>query len=458
MPVLKPLSGDGQAPKQFKQPSRKGKKAWRKNVDVTEVEQGLDELNAQIIKGGVIAEKKSEELFAIDVKPDTEITKKLPKQFKKPLKADEILAQRSAVPAVSLKKRPASETSGKVTDGVLPSKRLRATYVTHKELTRLKRVADGHHTTTVEVVDATFDAWADPEEDKKKQMEESLYNFLPKVDKAKAPKTLAQQPISLAATGKQLPAVPKPKGDKSYNPAFTDYSERYQSELRKAEEAERKRLEELEKERLKAEAAAKSRAEAEAAEKRAELSEWEDDSAWEGAESDADGLSSKKKRPERKTQAQRNKIKRRKAEEQRLKHEAAIKKKEAEVARVKHIAKELELAEKERQLALQKAEKAANNNPGDDTASLEEEDDDDVELRRRQLGKFKLPEKDLELVLPDELQDSLRLLKPEGNLLKDRYRNLLLRGKVEARRHNPYKKQAKKQITEKWTFKDFTLQ
>ncbi|KAK3398852.1 ribosome biogenesis protein Nop53/GLTSCR2 [Sordaria brevicollis] len=447
MPVLKPLSGDGEAPKQFKQPSRKGKKAWRKNVDVTEVEQGLDELNAQIIKGGVIAEKKSEELFAIDVKPDTELTKKLPKQLRKPLKADEILAQRSAVPAVSLKKRPAPETSGKVTDGVLPSKRLRATYVTQKELSRLKRVADGHHTTTVEVVDATFDAWADPAEEKKKKQVEETFNFLPKAEKPKAPKTLTQQPISLAATGKQLPAVPKPKGDKSYNPAFTDYSERYQEELRKAEEAEKKRLEELEKERLKQEAAARSRAEAEAAEKRAELSEWEDDSAWEGAESDAEGLA-KKKRPERKTQAQRNKIKRRKAEEQRLKHEAAIKKKEAEAARVKQIAKEL--AEKERQLALQKAE-----NPEEDDASMEE--DDEVELRRRQLGKFKLPEKDLELVLPDELQDSLRLLKPEGNLLKDRYRNMLLRGKVEARRHIPFKKQAKTKVTEKWTFKDFTL-
>ncbi|KAK3485819.1 ribosome biogenesis protein Nop53/GLTSCR2 [Neurospora hispaniola] len=451
MPVLKPLSGNPEAPKQYNQPSRKGKKAWRKNVDVTEVEQGLDELNAQIIKGGVIAEKTSEELFAIDVKPDTEITKKLPKQLKKPLKADEILAQRSAVSAVSLKKRPASETSGKVTDGVLPSKRLRATYVTQKELSRLKRVADGHHTTTVEVVDATFDAWADPEEEQKKQQQAAeTFNFLPKVEKPKAPKTLTQQPISLAATGKQLPAVPKPKGDKSYNPAFTDYSERYQEELRKAEEAERKRLEELEKERLKAEAAAKSRAEAEAAEKRAELSEWEDDSAWEGAESDAEGLANKKKRPERKTQAQRNKIKRRKAEEQRLKHEAAIKKREAEAARVKQIAKEL--AEKERQLALQKAE---SNNVEEDDASIEE--DDDVELRRRQLGKFKLPEKDLELVLPDELQDSLRLLKPEGNLLKDRYRNMLLRGKVEARRHIPFKKQAKTKVTEKWTFKDFNL-
>lgn len=51
MPVLKPLSGNPEAPKQYNQPSRKGKKAWRKNVDVTEVEQGLEELNAQIIKG-----------------------------------------------------------------------------------------------------------------------------------------------------------------------------------------------------------------------------------------------------------------------------------------------------------------------------------------------------------------------------------------------------------------------
>lgn len=53
MPVLKPLSGDPNAPQQYKQPSRKGKKAWRKNVDISEVQQGLEELNDQIIKGYV---------------------------------------------------------------------------------------------------------------------------------------------------------------------------------------------------------------------------------------------------------------------------------------------------------------------------------------------------------------------------------------------------------------------
>lgn len=52
MPVLRSATaGSGEAPKQFNQPSRKGKKAWRKNVDVTEVEEGLQEVNNEIIRG-----------------------------------------------------------------------------------------------------------------------------------------------------------------------------------------------------------------------------------------------------------------------------------------------------------------------------------------------------------------------------------------------------------------------
>ena len=51
MPVLQPLAGSPEGPQQHKQPSRKGKKAWRKHVDVTEVEKGLEQRNEQIIKG-----------------------------------------------------------------------------------------------------------------------------------------------------------------------------------------------------------------------------------------------------------------------------------------------------------------------------------------------------------------------------------------------------------------------
>jgi len=40
-----------EAPRQFKQPSRKGKKAWRKNVDLTEVQEGLEAVRQEIIQG-----------------------------------------------------------------------------------------------------------------------------------------------------------------------------------------------------------------------------------------------------------------------------------------------------------------------------------------------------------------------------------------------------------------------
>jgi nucleolar protein 53 len=116
--------------------------------------------------------------------------------------------------------------------------------------------------------------------------------------------------------------------------------------------------------------------------------------------------------------------------------------------RIKEIAQEVQDRDSNRALVL--AEQR-------DASETESEINDDQKLRRKQLGKFKLPQNDLELVLPDELQDSLRRLKPEGNLLKDRYRSMLVRGKVEARRHLPFRRQAKRKMTEKWTFKDFVL-
>ena len=371
---------------------------------------------------------------------DSSLPKKFPKHVKKGLRADEIISQRSVVPAVSLRKRPGDKT----TDGILPAKRQRTTYVTQKELVKLRKVADGQHESTVEVTDATFDAWGDNEVAQVTKQTEK-FTFLPKTEKIKAPKSLSQKPISLAASGKSIPAVPKPKSGASYNPAFDEYRNRLMEEGDKAVETEKKRLEEEEADRVKMEAAARSAAEADAAEARADLSEWDEESAWEGIESGGEELAVKVKRPERKTPAQRNRIKRRKVEEGKVKHAAAMKRTAEQAHRIKSIAKEV--AEREQQLALQKEE-----------MSDEDSAEEGVEvLRRRQLGKFKLPEKDLELVLPDELQDSLRLLKPEGNLLRDRYRSLLLRGKMEARRRIPFRKQAKTKMTEKWAHKDFTL-
>jgi nucleolar protein 53 len=295
----------------------------------------------------------------------------------------------------------------------------------------------------VEVTDATFDPW-DVQKDVEEATQDPRFSFLEKPKKKVAPPTLKQKPISLAASGKEIPAVKKPEGGYSYNPMFTDYESRLVTEGEKELLAEQKRQAILEAERVKAEAAAKSAREAEAAEAKAELSEWEEDSAWEGFESGTEDVRLNAKRPERKTQAQRNRIKRRKEEEQKAKMAADIKRKNEQVAEMKKIAKALSEKEEARKLAVVQNE--------DENSS-----GDDLELRRRRLGKIPLPEKDLELVLPDELQDSLRLLKPEGNLLKDRYRSLLVRGKVESRRPISFAKKAKRKATEKWTHKDFML-
>lgn len=40
-----------EAPAQYGQPSRKGKKAWRKNVDVRVVQDGLDQVREELTQG-----------------------------------------------------------------------------------------------------------------------------------------------------------------------------------------------------------------------------------------------------------------------------------------------------------------------------------------------------------------------------------------------------------------------
>ncbi|KAF4310977.1 tumor suppressor protein [Botryosphaeria dothidea] len=432
------MATDVLPPQQRKQPSRKGKKSWRKNVDVTEVQTGLEELREEVIQGGVVAEKASDELFAVDTAGSAEIKKDIQKRHK-PLKADEILAQRSAVPAVDSRKR----SSSKVTNGVIEpsSKRNKiGNYVSHKELQRLKKKAYGGDGAEKDVVQAdgtaTHDPWA--AEDKK---QDPRFSFLPEKKPIREPETLKHAPVALLANGKTVPAVKKPEGGKSYNPTFEEWNELLTREGEKEVEAEKKRLKEAEEERLREERAAAAAAESDP-ESDANESAWE--SEWEGIQSEAEDSYLKQKRPERKTPQQRNKAKRRKEAERQAKWEAQMKKKQQQEEKIKQLAKDVEEKDK------LKAEQAL--------VKKDEESSEDEEevLRRRKFGKAPVPEAPLEVVLPDELQESLRLLKPEGNLIKDRYRNMILRGKIESRKA-AQRKQPKTTVTEKWSYKDWTL-
>jgi len=434
------------APATYRQPSRKGKKAWRKNVDLTEVQSGLENVRDEIIKGGVISEKQAEQLFATDVTGDAEVAKQ--QQGKKLLKSEEILAQRSAVPGLDGRKRKAAEHPVPAS-----SKRQKnGTYVSHKELQRLKGVADNANgSVALDESTAVHDPWAEVIVTKDPKL-----NYLDDVQPTREPKTLKEAPISLAASGKTLPSVRKPSAGKSYNPDVHDWSDLLKREGAKAVSDEQARLA-AEAKAADAEARALAEAEVVEAQEKDEYatdyeSAWE--SEWEGFQSGAEEEVHVAKQKARKTPAERNKVKARKERAAREVWELKQKKREAEERRISQIAREMSARDKLRRptTALSKSQHTAS----DSSAS---EDDRDVAIQRRRFGQLPIPDAPLEVVLPDELEDSLRRLKPEGDLLTERYRNLLVNGKIEARKRKDKEQHKSKKTdrTEKWSYKDWKL-
>ncbi|KAK6381269.1 hypothetical protein LTS17_004326 [Exophiala oligosperma] len=426
------MPSDIGAPQQLKQSSRKGKKAWRKNVDITEVQTGLENLREEIIQGGPIAEKASEELFALDVKGSEDI--KIKYKLQKPLKVDEILSRRSAVPALDSRKRPHSAVGYGI---VTSSKRQKPDWVSKKEVQRLRNNLDKStflDSQNIESENASFDPWAIGPEPLSSRDESKEY--IPKPKPKVAPATIRRAPIAMTATGKPVRAVQQPEGGTSYNPAFEDWDELLNKEGERELQAEKARL-------LDAQIAAEKEERIQQLASLPDPNPADEESAWEGFETDNDDPELlKKKRPERKTPAQRNKIKRRREAERLAKHEKRMGDKQKQAEQI--INSLILQQERENELSTEEEQ-------------LEAVGIDDRALRRRKLGTAPIPEKSLEVVLPDELQDSLRRLKPEGNLLNDRFRNLLVNGKLESRKPILQPKKAKRKITEKWSYKEFSV-
>lgn len=433
------------APATHSQSSRKGKKAWRKNVDISDVQQGLEDVREDLIKGGVVGEKPSDELFTTDAIGDAEVGKR--GQGKKLLKAEEILARRSAVAGLDGRKRKMEEVV--INDGAKRQKD--STYVSHKDLQRLRAIADRQALAISVENEAAHDPW-----DVAKEQEDPRFSFLDKPQPKKEPVTLKHAPGSLTTSSKRQPSIRKPHAGKSYNPLAGDWSALLEREGAAVVEAEQRRLE-VEAETAAAEARALAEAaKVEAAEKDEYATDY--DSAW---ESEWEGLQSESERQQvwtqkqkgRKTPAERNKVNARKEREAKEKMERKQKERDVAEKKITQIAKEVSARDKARKAHAMALIRAQHNN--DSSASS----DDDRNLRRSRFGKLAVPDAPLEVVLPEELEDSLRRLKPEGNLLTDRYRNLLVSGKMEVRRKKGAEQHAKpkRSRSEKWSYKDWKL-
>ena len=314
---------------------------------------------------GIVAEKPSDALFIFDTVGSESIQKSYNKVHK-PLKADQILALRSAIPAVDSRKR------SRVTDGILEpnTKRQKGNGVSHAVYKRLRRIAYGNEIASKAMIKSDdapdHDPWSSTDDD---TAQDPRFSYLKKSEPIRAPSTLKEGPISLVIGADPFPAVAKPKPATSYNPLFQDWSDLVAQEGKKEVEAEKRRLKDAEIEKIKQDRVAAAASDEEVP------FQTEDESAWEGFESGYEGNEwLKKRRPERKTPAERNKIKRRKAAERQAKCDLRFKERALQAQAITEIARAVEHEANSRVL----------HNINEKSASAEM---DDRILRRRKLGK-----------------------------------------------------------------------
>ncbi|TBU63459.1 P60-like protein [Dichomitus squalens] len=427
------------APAQRNQSSRKGKRAWRKNVDLDEVEEGLEELRTEErLTGTALQKKKDEELFQVDVAGDDQIRKILPKFSERVLTSTKILAQRSAVPAVFSRASASSSSS--------TTKAEKRKLVTHEDKSKLLRIGKklrrgpfnayvdpdqvGEGSAMLELSEAakkagTYDVWAEE---------------VPESVPVKAPQS--HHPRSLIS----LAAVPSPHEGQSYNPPLTSHQELLRA-ANEVEEQKYKGVDELEAMKAKMEQARQIAA-AEAAVHVAagvapgmtvpEIADQADEEEGEGAEPPPP-----KKVPERKTKQQRKKAEKLRAEKRALAEKAARKRMLASVDSAKALRKSIarDLATRERLRAQRQAQMQEKLKRG---------------LAGQKIGKHKVPEGEIDVQLGEELSESLRALKPEGNLFRDRFVSMQHRALIEPRAVVTTKKARRKtKEYEKHSYKKF---
>ncbi|CED82173.1 Cellular protein (glioma tumor suppressor candidate region gene 2) [Phaffia rhodozyma] len=437
------------APRLTGKVSKNKKSSWRKASEIGDILDGLDVRRAkeQTI-GGHVSDKKDEELFVVDTVGQSGAQAPTVSPPKKLLHYQKVLLQRSSHPAVY--SRPSSSAP--------PAKKK----MTREQKERLLRIARkdirGPFGALVErdpsrwgEGSALFGGLHPGEEydwlaeskatngevDENAEWDEAR-TFVPKDIKV---------PRSLQSVEKiSVPAIPLPPTGQSYNPTV----EAHQALLTRAEEKELARVRKEEKDRI-----VKDRMHA-ARKTEGEMMGWTED--WvdgmrvdlpkdeeEEEEEDEEKLEApKKKAPARKTKAERKKADKLAAEEAaRL---AQLKQKQLlqTINTLPTLRKQVEKTHSLRsQMMLQKAEARA--------ARLQ------AGLKGIKVGKHVVPvgiEEDVQL--GEDLSESWRAIKPEGNLFKDRFTSMQQRALVEPRKPIIPQSRARTQKTyEKHAWKNF---
>nr|XP_027197575.1 ribosome biogenesis protein NOP53-like [Dermatophagoides pteronyssinus] len=433
--------------KKVKKVSKNKKKAWRKHTDISEYEEFLDDKRFEERIGHSIGDAKNDELFMIEKTGDDDFYQEKLDQVSKNREIQSCpsslvnnsklrkissehrlyrkLLPTSNVPAVVINKQNSDKRRTVYNDD---EKLIRYWNDRKDTITRAKQVKQFKQKAKNDSksrFNNNYDIWNDEEK--------SLA-----VIKKKVPEHLRQKP-SL------LPAVEVPLPGQSYNPSEEDYKTLIISEAEKE-------LIKLNEEKMWADKVDKfhlTKNEAQENEK-ANLNEMlqglidddqseDDDKQIETADDlDLTMAIIKSKTMKRKTKQQKRRELREKEIKKQKEQDKLLRIKENDVYRIKSIEKELD--EREQKIK--------------ERAKLRQIKHIESLYKPKRLSRHRFEETPIELNLPGEISGSLRSLKTEGNLLKDRYKSLQKRNLIETRILQNHKRKYRRKTEIKRRHKD----
>lgn len=431
------------APSQRSQPSRKGKKAWRKNVDIDIIEDGLETIRDQErLVGEAVHKLPDEGLFKIDVEGDKNLQRAVPKFDMSQLRSAKLIAQRSAVPAIFSKPNGVKSQKTKLTQEEkarllrIGKRKVKGPFNSYVDPTQLGAGSALLETTEAVKQSGTYDIWSDPSEPFAEYLKgtrnyDSPEDYLlPIVVKPsiKPPKTMHINSLI------HVPAVPDPHAGTSYQPLHSAREQLISS----AEEFERKK--EAEKSKYQS---IKEKMLAAVPDEGMTLDDLESPAEGEQAQNPED-VAPASKLPPRKTKKQRRKAARLLAERRALQEERRKRRLYAAIPSAKSVRTGINKSLRSRREAL------------DTRRAMRIYRLRRLGLAGQKLGKFRVKENPIDVQLNEELSENLRRLKPEGNLLRDRFISFQHRAMLEPRVPVlPKKRRTKIKEYEKHAWKKF---
>ncbi|KAH9167031.1 hypothetical protein EDB89DRAFT_164515 [Lactarius sanguifluus] len=214
------------APAQHNQSSRKGKKAWRKNVDIEDLEETLEALrDEERTLGSTLQKRTDSELFVVDTKGDDKVRKSLPRFSRASLKSHQIITHRSAVPAVYA--------------------RPRKSLVSARDKERLLRIARKDRRGPLNSIMDPSQPWCRKRSSRSlrsREKQRAIRRVVCRDGAERRGQSQGAPDVPHPRTAIALPAVPAPHAGTSYNPPEAAHTTlllaAHEAELRRVQEAE----------------------------------------------------------------------------------------------------------------------------------------------------------------------------------------------------------------------------